>query len=181
MSRALSRFSLRTDAYPAGSHDPGGRWQFVLDHVSRGTRFEASDFEFEFSLERLHLLAVVRGLEAIDEPGRITLITPSTYVGRGLAESLDQWRESDWQWEWYGEMTPVKHADLWKRIDRARQIHTIETRVWRLNRDVLDSRRKSPVVRRPIVGTANWAAPFADFRNRFVPAPTGSLAGQFGM
>ena len=93
-------------------------------------RVEASDNEPGTRGERLKLLAVVRGLEALEQPSRVTLITPSRYVGRGIRSGINTWRENDWRWERFGQMVDVKHADLWKRVDRAMAFHTIDCRVW---------------------------------------------------
>ena len=48
---------------------------------------EAADDEAEATPERLELLAVVRGLEALDQPSRVTLVTGSRFLcwGRTLA------------------------------------------------------------------------------------------------
>jgi hypothetical protein len=73
-------------------------------------------------------LAIVRALESLDQPSRVTLVTASRNVRRGLTYGLPLWRESAWQWERYGQMTPVKNGDLWRRIDRALAIHALDCR-----------------------------------------------------
>jgi len=114
-------------------NNSSGQWRFVLQTVDGGEQFEASDDEPGEAGERLELLAVVRGLEALDQPSRVTLVTPSKYVNRGLAYGLEEWRASDWQWEHYGEMVPVKNRDLWQRVDRALAFHQLECRTWRFD------------------------------------------------
>ena len=110
-----------------------GRWKFVLEAVDGDQRIEASDEEESCPPDRLELFAVVRGLEALPHPSRITLITGSRYVSRGLRFGLDQWREDGWQWERFGEMSPINHADLWQRIDRALKIHDVHCRTMRID------------------------------------------------
>jgi hypothetical protein len=78
-------------------------------------------------------LAVVRGLEAIPQPARVTLVTASHYVSRGLRFGLSEWRENGWQWERFGEFSPITNADLWQRLDRALQIHQVQCRTWRFD------------------------------------------------
>ena len=95
-----------------------GQWRFVLQAVDGSDQFEAYDEEPNVGGERLELLAVVRGLEALPEPARVTLVTPSKYVNRGIAQGLPEWRHNGWQWEHFGEMVPVKNRDLWQRVDR---------------------------------------------------------------
>ena len=72
--------------------------------------------------ERLELLSVVRGLEALDQPARVTLITSSRYVRLGLRYGLEEWRRNRWCWEHFGKLVPIKNQDLWQRVDRALHI-----------------------------------------------------------
>ena len=108
----------------------GGRWRFVLESVDGSMQFSATDDERECAAERLDLLAVVRGLEALDQPSRVTLVTRSRYVRRGIRFGLQDWCANNWTWESYGEMTPVPNADLWRRVDRALGIHEVCCRNW---------------------------------------------------
>jgi ribonuclease HI len=105
-----------------------GRWRFVLKAPGGQTSLEATDEEPTAGPERLELLAVIRGLEALESPSRVTLVTGSRQLRRGLEFALAQWRENDWQWERYGRMTPVKNSDLWRRLDRLLEIHRVECR-----------------------------------------------------
>ncbi|HQU44803.1 MAG: hypothetical protein B7Z73_07060 [Planctomycetia bacterium 21-64-5] len=108
-----------------------GQWRFVLQAADGSATFEAEDLEPEIGGERLELLAVIRGLEALDQPSRVTLFTPSKYVSRGIAYGLEEWRRNGWNWECFGEMVPVKNRDLWQRLDRALNYHSIEFRTQR--------------------------------------------------
>lgn len=110
-----------------------GRWHFVVEAVDGSARFEAADAEAGMDHDRLELLAVVRGLESLDQPARVTLVTASRYVSRGFRFGLDQWRESDWQWEKFGETVPVKNHDLWQRVDQAMRYHMVNCRIWRFD------------------------------------------------
>ncbi len=111
-----------------------GSWRFVIQRSDGSTLLEAEDLEPDMRGERLELLSVVRGLEALDGPSQVTLVTASGYVRRGLKYGLESWRRSGFTWESFGAMTPVKNADLWQRLDRASSIH--ELRCLRLPRRV---------------------------------------------
>lgn len=106
-----------------------GRWHFVLDRLDRPEHLEAADSEPAIHPDRLALLSVVRGLEALDEPSRVNLVTTSRYVSRGLKYGLSNWRESDYQWERFGVQKPVRNADLWQRVDRALKFHGVTCRL----------------------------------------------------
>ena len=112
MSLAAPHYLLLAEtAVPAERSAAGGRWQFRLLQPAGQTALEAADDEPAASPERLELLAIVRGLEALDQPSRVTLVSASRSVQAGLHFGLANWRTNDWQWERYGQMTPVKNGD----------------------------------------------------------------------
>jgi ribonuclease HI len=106
----------------------------VLRAAGTIEQFEACDKEPGVSGERLELLTVVRALESLDRPSRVTLMTPDPYIRQGLRFGLPEWRNNGWRWEFYGRMVPVKHSDLWQRMDRAMEIHQVELSKWRIDR-----------------------------------------------
>ena len=119
-------------SYPTtGSHvaSSRGRWRFVLEDVEGGERLEAADAEANQAPDRIALLAVVRGLEALSQPSRVTMVTSSRYVHRGFQYGLPEWRENDYCWEHFGAQQPIRNADLWRRIDQALQYHTVHCRL----------------------------------------------------
>lgn len=132
-----------------------GHWRFSLQSKDGSTRFEAADREPEARGERLELLTIVRGLEALDQPSRVTVCSAGTYVQRGVRYGLEEWQASDWMWERYGEWVPIKNADLWQRLDRVLQFHRVEFRRYRIDRaqnvaksvvkQRIDGRRKASV------------------------------------
>jgi ribonuclease HI len=109
------------------------RWKFVLQSVGSEDSFTAADQEPVSCGNRLELLAVVRGLEALDGPSRVTLVTRSRYVARGIRRGLAQWRERGWHWERFGNLVPIRDRDLWQRVDRALRFHQVETVVWQFD------------------------------------------------
>ncbi len=117
-------FLLYAEAPTRGCLQP--RWRFVLQSLGGDERLTAADTEVETRPSRLELLAVVRGLEALDQPSRVTLITRSRYVRRGLRRELNHWREGRWRWERFGKFVPIRDHDLWQRVDRALEFHHVE-------------------------------------------------------
>lgn len=106
-----------------------GRWHFVLERLDGPERLEATDSEGTLHRDRLALLSVVRGLEALEQPSQVTLVTTSRYVSRGLRYGLSTWREADYTWERFGVRKPVRNADLWQRIDVAMKFHGVSCRL----------------------------------------------------
>jgi ribonuclease HI len=131
MTASVPHYLLFSEARASGrAQVRGGRWHFVLEPVEGGEKIEAADAEIQFPGERLELLAVIRGLEALEQPSRVTLVTPSRYVLHGLKYGLHEWRENDWQWERFGETEPVTNGDLWQRLDHALRFHQVDCRPW---------------------------------------------------
>ncbi|MBB3208032.1 ribonuclease HI [Rhodopirellula rubra] len=102
-----------------------GRWQFAIETAGGDPILEAEDHE-RGDLNRLTLLAAVRGLEAIDGPSGVTLLSHNRYLIRSLTDSLPRWRRSDFVWDHFGRRVEVQHADLWRRIDHALGIHEVQ-------------------------------------------------------
>ncbi len=105
-------------------------WRFALLDVESNKRTIVSDMEPEAQGERLELLAVVRGLESLNGPAKVTLVTKSRYVSRGIKNGLMEWRANDWQWERFGRQVAVKDCDLWQRVDRAMLFHQVVCQAW---------------------------------------------------
>ena len=135
----------------------GGTWRFVLEHVGAGEALSASDFENVECAERLELFAVVRGLEALEQPAKVTLVTKSRYVGRGLKRGLADWRANGWHWERFGRVVLVRDHDLWRRVDRALQFHQVECRLWHFDIEPADDSPQASGFR-PQAAAAGWAA-----------------------
>jgi ribonuclease HI len=122
MNSGMPHFLLFAET---GGHHPGG-WRFVLRTVEGGKHFEAADVETEIFGDRLDLLTLVRALESLDQPSRVTLVGCSNYIRQGLQYGMSEWRANDWLWEWFGHMVRVKNADLWQRLDRLMAFHQVE-------------------------------------------------------
>ncbi|MDX1965050.1 MAG: RNase H family protein [Pirellulales bacterium] len=123
-------YLLHTQTSLAGAR---GNWQFTLRGTNGGGQLEVSETEEIPSRERLELLAVVRGLESVPQPARVTLVTDSQYVRQGIRHGLEEWRANQWHWEAFGELVPIKNLDLWRRVDRALQCHQVEFKYWRID------------------------------------------------
>lgn len=118
-----------SDGAACDAEPVGGRWHFVLERIDLNERLEAADSERAQPRDRLALLAVVRGLEAIEMPSQVTLVTTSRYVARGLRYGLGEWREANYSWEHFGMQKPIRNADLWQRIDGALRYHEVACRL----------------------------------------------------
>lgn len=110
-----------------------GQWRFSIRDARGRAGLEAQDDEPGVRGERLALLTFIRALESLDGPSNVTVLASDPYVRQGVRFGLAEWRENGWQWEFYGRMMPIKHADLWQRLDRALRFHQIEFRQIRVD------------------------------------------------
>jgi ribonuclease HI len=124
MHAASPHYLLFTESRTSGDSNP--QWRFVLQSIGGDMFLAADGVEPGMPENRLGLLAVVRGLEALDEPSRVTLLTTSRYVNRGIRRGLSHWRERKWRWERFGQLVAIRNQDLWQRIDRAMHFHQVE-------------------------------------------------------
>ena len=141
MTAPKPHFLLFCDGNTPASSDSAasqrGRWRFVLEDVESGVRTEATDQEQSCAPDRCALVSVLRGLESLEQPSRVTLITTSRYVTRGLQYGLTEWRENDFTWEHFGAVQPIRNSDIWRRIDRTLAFHQVQCR-WMAQEDATD-------------------------------------------
>jgi ribonuclease HI len=107
---------LFADGACSGNPGPGG-WAYVLRHVASGKEKQAAGGEPETTNNRMELLAVIRGLEALKRPVRIELVTDSVYVGKGLTEWMPKWKARGWRRKERGKLHDIKNEDLWRELD----------------------------------------------------------------
>jgi ribonuclease HI len=136
-----------------------GRWRFVLHPANGANCMEVADTEPDLWGERLDLLTVVRALESLDQPSKVTLIGCSRYVEQGILYGIQEWKESDWRWEWFGHMVPVRDIDLWQRMDRVLEFHQVDCRQRRL--DVEHGLLKGPHWKTVAKESKKWAGSVA--------------------
>ncbi len=118
---------LYTDGGCSGNPGPGG-WAYILEHVPTGKRKKESGAERETTNNRMELLAVIRGLESLQRPCRVELVTDSQYVAKGLAERLGKWKANGWRRREGSKLAPVKNEDLWRRLDELCSAHRVKCR-----------------------------------------------------
>jgi ribonuclease HI len=107
---------LFADGACSGNPGPGG-WAFILRHVKSGKEKQASGGERETTNNRMELLAVIRGLEALTRPVSVELVTDSVYVGKGLTEWMPKWKANGWRRREGTRWAEVKNEDLWRQLD----------------------------------------------------------------
>lgn len=116
---------LFTDGGCSGNPGPGG-WAFLLRHPSSGKELQRAGSERETTNNRMELMAVIRGLEALKRPTRVELVTDSVYVGRGLTQWLPKWKANGWRRRAGKQQPDIKNEDLWRQLDQLAGSHQIQ-------------------------------------------------------
>ena len=112
---------LYTDGACSGNPGPGG-WAYILKSPETGEACERSGGQPSTTNNRMEMISVIEGLEALDRPSRVDLYSDSQYVCNGLSEWLDQWKARGWK---RGRNASVKNLDLWRKLDRLRNVHEL--------------------------------------------------------
>jgi ribonuclease HI len=73
----------------------------------------------------MELQAVIEALSALKRPCTVVLHTDSQYVQKGISEWIHGWKARGWK---TAAKEPVKNEDLWKALDAAQTMHTVEWR-----------------------------------------------------
>lgn len=116
----MDHVEIFTDGACSGNPGPGG-WGVVLR--SKNTEKELSGAEKDTTNNRMEMMAVIAGLEALKRDCRVTITTDSQYVMKGMTEWLPGWKARNWR---TASKQPVKNADLWQRLEKAVQPHQVE-------------------------------------------------------
>ncbi|WP_061783099.1 ribonuclease HI [Shewanella putrefaciens] len=109
-----------TDGSCLGNPGPGG-YGIVMNY--KGHTKEMSDGFALTTNNRMELLAPIIALESLKEPCRVVLTSDSQYMRQGIMTWIHGWKKKGWM---TSNRTPVKNVDLWKRLDKISQMHTID-------------------------------------------------------
>ncbi|TFY99309.1 ribonuclease HI [Ramlibacter henchirensis] len=107
----MNQVEIYTDGACKGNPGPGG-WGVLLR--SGSTQKELFGGELGTTNNRMELMAVIQALSALKRPCAVTLYLDSQYVLKGITEWLPGWKAKGWR---TAGKTPVKNAELWKRLD----------------------------------------------------------------
>ena len=107
----MKEVTLYTDGACSGNPGPGGYCAIL---VYRGREKTVSGGEKETTNNRMELLAVIRGLEALKEPCRVEVISDSKYVVDAVTRGwLLSWREKGWK---KADRKEVLNVELWQDL-----------------------------------------------------------------
>lgn len=117
--------TLYSDGSSRGNPGPGG-FGTVLHFVDRNGRLHAREISQGYTSttnNRMELLGVIAGLEALKGPCIVDVYSDSQYVVNAFNQHwVDGWLKRGWK---NAKKEPVKNVDLWKRLLEAKRPHTV--------------------------------------------------------
>ena len=117
----MKQVEMYTDGACSGNPGAGG-YACILVYGKREK--EICGGEAQTTNNRMEMTAVIKGLEALKEPCRVTVTSDSKYVTdaikRGWAYS---WRENGWK---KADKKPALNVDLWEKLLALLEKHDVE-------------------------------------------------------
>ena len=122
----MTKITMYTDGAARGNPDGPGGYGTILSFVdSKGQEHikELSAGYQKTTNNRMEMMAVIAGMEALNRPCEITVYSDSQYVVKAFNEHwLDGWIKKGWK---RGKNESVKNVDLWKRLLAAMEKHQV--------------------------------------------------------
>ncbi len=140
------RVEMYTDGACKGNPGPGG-WGALLRYKDREKELYGG--EPDTTNNRMELMAVIKGLEALQRPVRVRIVTDSQYVKNGITQWIAGWKRNGWR---TASRQPVKNRDLWERLDALLQDHEVEWRWVRGHTGHTENERADALANRGVEG-----------------------------
>ena len=122
----MQNVTLYTDGAARGNPDGPGGYGAVLQFVDSQGNLHEREFSAGYirtTNNRMELMAVIAGLEALTKPCRVEIVSDSKYVTDAFNKKwIDGWLKKNWK---RGKNEDVKNVDLWKRLLKAKELHQV--------------------------------------------------------
>ncbi len=74
---------------------------------------------------QMELQALIEGLQSLQRPTRVHVVTDSNYLKQGLTEWIQNWKRRGWKRKTSNGLKPVKNVEQWKQLDALTQMHKL--------------------------------------------------------
>ena len=116
-----------TDGAARGNPEGPGGYGTVLQYIDSKGQLHEREFSAGYKKttnNRMELMAVIVGLEALTKPCDVEIISDSKYVTDAFNNNLvEGWLKRNWK---NSARQDVKNIDLWQRLLRAMQAHNVK-------------------------------------------------------
>ena len=114
-----NNIQLYTDGACKGNPGIGG-WGVLIETGNHSN--ELKGFQLDTTNNQMELMAVIKGLEAIEKNTSLEIITDSQYVMNGMKQWIINWKKNGWK---TASKKPVKNKELWQKLDGLVKDYTI--------------------------------------------------------
>ena len=116
---------IYTDGAARGNPDGPGGYGVILTYEDAKGQLHVREYSQGYKRttnNRMELMAVIAGLEALNRPCRVEVYSDSKYVTDAFNKRwVDGWLKKNWR----GSAGPVKNVDLWQRLLKAKEPHEV--------------------------------------------------------
>lgn len=120
------KVTVYTDGAARGNPDGPGGYGTVLQYVDAKGKMHEREYAAGYKKttnNRMELMAVIVGLEALTRPCEVEVISDSKYVTDAFNQHwIEGWLKKNWK---NSTNKPVKNVDLWKRLLKAKEGHQV--------------------------------------------------------
>ena len=124
-TESIMNVTMYTDGASRGNPGPGG-FGTVLHFTDTQGNLHTKEISQGFictTNNRMELLAVIAGFEALKKPCAVDVFSDSKYVVDAFNQHwVEGWLKRGWK---NAKKEPVKNIDLWKRLLEAKKSHTV--------------------------------------------------------
>ena len=121
----MTEVTLYSDGSSRGNPGPGG-FGTVMHFVDSTGKLHVKEISQGYNNttnNRMELMGVIAGLEALKRPCKITVVTDSQYVVNAFNKNwIAGWQKKGWK---NAKKEPVKNKDLWLRLLDAKAPHQV--------------------------------------------------------
>lgn len=121
------KVTIYTDGSARGNPDGPGGYGVILHYVdSKGELHEStrSAGYKKTTNNRMELMGVIVGLEALNKPCEVEVVSDSKYVTDAFNQRwIENWQKNNWR---KSDKKPVLNVDLWKRLLEAKKNHQVK-------------------------------------------------------
>ena len=116
-----------TDGAARGNPEGPGGYGTVLQSTDPKGELHEREYSAGYKKttnNRMELMAVITGLEALNRPCEVEVISDSKYVTDAFNQHwIEGWLKRGWK---NSAKEPVKNIDLWKRLLKAKEPHQVK-------------------------------------------------------
>lgn len=120
------KVTVYSDGSARGNPNGPGGYGCVLHYVDGKGELHVREYAQGYKKttnNRMELMGVIVGLEALTKPCNVTVVSDSKYVTDAFNQNwIDGWLKRGWV---NSAKKPVKNIDLWKRLLQAKEIHQV--------------------------------------------------------